>query len=76
MEATCGNITEAYLNRLYEDLLKEQMMILAIMKKGSNLEIKDMDKNKTKEIHLLNDLMLRILKFRTFKQMLATKMNV
>ena len=76
MESTCGNITEAYLNRLYEDLLKEQMMILAIMKKGSNLEIKDMDKNKTKEIHLLNDLMLRILKFRTFKQMLATKMNV
>jgi len=65
-------ITEAYLNRIYEDLLREQTATLNKMKKGST-EIKDFSKEITKEITLITDLMNRIIKFRTYREMMKAK---
>lgn len=65
-------ITEAYLNRIYEDLLREQTATLNKMKKGST-EIKDFSKETSKEIQLLTDLMNRIIKFRTYREMMKAK---
>jgi len=65
-------ITEAYLNRIYEDLLREQTSVLNKMKKGST-EIKDFTKETSKEMSLLTDLMNRIIKFRTYREIMKAK---
>jgi hypothetical protein len=72
MYMTDSIITEAYLNRIYEDLLREQTATLNKMKKGST-EIKDFSKEITKEITLITDLMNRIIKFRTYREMMKAK---
>lgn len=68
-------ITEAYLNRIYEDLLREQTVCLNRMKKGSN-EIKDYSKDAAKELQLIADLMNRIIRFRTYRDLLKSKVNL
>lgn len=73
METYGGVVDDKYLSRVYEDLWKDQMNILSKMKNGSNLEIKDLDKNKAKEIQMITDLMTRIVKFRTFREQLRQK---
>ena len=73
METFGGIVDDKYLGRVYEDLWKDQMHILSKMKNGSNLEIKDLDKNKAKEIQMITDLMTRIVKFRTFREQLKQK---
>lgn len=67
-------ITEAYLNRIYEDLLREQTACLNRMKKGST-EIKDYSKDSAKELQLIADLMNRIIKFRSYRELLKAKIN-
>jgi hypothetical protein len=68
-------ITEVYLNRIYEDLLREQTACLNRMKKGST-EIKDYSKDAAKELQLIADLMNRIIKFRTYRDLLKSKVNL
>ena len=65
-------INEKYLNRLYEDLLREQTTILNKMKQGGN-EIKDFSKERAKELSLLSDLMTRIVKFRSYREIVKSK---
>jgi len=72
MYMTDSIISEAYLNRIYEDLLREQTSVLNKMKKGST-EIKDFSKETSKEIQLLTDLMNRVIKFRTYREFMKAK---
>jgi len=65
-------ITEKYLNRIYEDLLREQTAVLNKMKQGGT-EIKDFSKERSKEIQLISDLMTRIVKFRTYREIMKSK---
>ena len=45
------------------------------MKKGST-EIKDYSKDAAKELQLIADLMNRIIKFRTYRDLLKAKVNL
>ena len=69
---TDSQINEKYLNRLYEDLLREQTTILNKMKQGGT-EIKDFSKERAKELSLLSDLMSRVVKFRTYREIIKSK---
>jgi len=68
-------ITEAFLNRLYEDLLREQTSVLNKMKKGST-EIKDFSKETSKEMSMLTNLMNQVIRFRTYREMLKAKQQL
>jgi hypothetical protein len=68
-------ITEAFLNRLYEDLLREQTAVLNKMKKGST-EIKDFSKETSKEMSMLTNLMNQVIRFRTYREMLKAKQQL
>ena len=70
----CGVVNETYLNRLYEDLLKEQMSILRDMKNGGNSEVKNLDKKQAKHFSLVSNLMKQILIFRNFRKDLEAKL--
>ena len=65
-------VNEKYLNRLFEDLLREQTACLNRMKQGGT-EIKDFSKETSRELAMLTDLMNRIVKFRLYREQLKSK---
>jgi hypothetical protein len=68
------DITEQYLNKVYEDLFKEQMKLMADMKSGGNELQKDRDI--TKQITLINQLTLGTMKLRNLRKQIADKINL
>lgn len=68
-----GVLDERYINRVYEDMMKEQMDVLRKMKTGGNSEIKGLDRDQAKYIKMLNELMGKLILFRDFKEKLKTK---
>jgi len=68
------DITEQYLNRVYEDLFKEQMKLMTDMKSGGNELQKDRDI--TKQITLINQLTLGTMKLRNLRKQIADKINL
>lgn len=68
------DITEQYLNRVYEDLFKEQMKLMTDMKSGGNELQKDRDI--TKQITIINQLTLGIMKLRNLRKQIADKINL
>ena len=68
------DITEQYLNRVYEDLFKEQMKLMTDMKSGGNELQKDRDI--TKQITLINQLTLGVMKLRNLRKQIADKINL
>ena len=60
----CGIVDEKYINRIYDDLLREQMELMRKMKTSD----KELDKNSAKKIQMMNDIMIRLIKFREFRK--------
>ena len=60
-------LTIDYLNRLHNDLSKEQVNVVEEMKKLTTI---DEDKNYTRQIAMINQLILLVLKFRNLKRQL------
>ena len=58
-------LTIDYLNRLHNDLSKEQVNLVEEMKRTSTLE---KEKTYTRQITMLNQLLLQVLKFRNLKR--------
>ena len=58
-------LTIEYLNRLHNDLSKEQVNLVEEMKRTSTLEE---EKTYTRQITMLNQLLLQVLKFRNLKR--------
>lgn len=68
-----GVLDERYINRIYEDMMKEQMDVLRRMKTGGNSEIKGLDRDQAKYIKMLNEMMGKLILFRDFKEKLKLK---
>ena len=58
-------LTIDYLNRLHNDLSKEQVHLVEEMKRTSTIE---KEKAYTRQITMLNQLLLQVLKFRNLKR--------
>lgn len=69
-----NNITEEYLNALYDNLHREQMSIMNCIK-SSNNELKQ-DKDNQKQITLINTLMINTLRLRNLKKQILEKNNM
>ena len=65
-------IDEAYLDRITEDLNREQTKLMNDIKNGVD---EDKQKDITKQITILTSLMMAILRLRNLKKKLALKMN-
>ena len=63
-----SDITEQYLNKVYEDLSREQMTLMNSMKSQTNNE---KDKLITKQITQINTLMLSCLRLRNIRKELS-----
>jgi len=59
-----NDITEQYLNKVYDDLQKEQMRMMNDMKTGTD---DDKSKSITKQISLINSINMSILRLRNLK---------
>ena len=68
------DITEQYLNKVYEDLFKEQMKLMNDMKSGGNELQKDRDI--TKQITLINQLTLGVMRLRNLRKQIQDKINL
>ena len=60
-------LTIDYLNRLHNDLSKEQVNVVEEMKKVTTI---DKEKSYTRQIAMINQLILLVLKFRNLKRQL------
>ena len=60
-------LTIDYLNRLHNDLSKEQVNVVEEMKKLTTI---DKEKSYTRQIAIINQLILLVLKFRNLKRQL------
>jgi hypothetical protein len=67
-----GSITEQYLNKLYEDLQKEQMNLMNDMNSGVGLE---KEKDLTKQMTQLNSLLINVLRYRNLRKTIQQKIN-
>lgn len=60
-----NDITEQYLNKIYEDLQKEQVRIMNDMKTGcDNIKEKDI----TKQISLINTININLMRLRNIRK--------
>ena len=65
-------LTIDYLNRLHNDLSKEQVNLVEEMKRTSTFE---QEKAYTRQITMLNQLLLQVLKFRNLKRQVELEAN-
>lgn len=70
-----SDITEQYLNKIYEDLSKEQMRLMNDLK-NSNVDNGDKEKDITKQFTFLNTLMTTALRYRNLKRKIVSKINL
>jgi hypothetical protein len=67
------DITEQYLDRLYEDFQKEQMKLLQDIKTGCD---KQKEKDNQKQFTFLNTLMITCLRLRNLKKQIREKIDM
>jgi len=70
-----SDITEQYLNKFYEDLHKEQLSLMNSIKSGGDSDDKSKDKDITKQISLINGLMMGALRLRNVKKATIARLN-
>ncbi len=70
------DLTESYLDKMYDDLSKEQMRLLTDMKntKDADGEIKQQDIQK--QLSFLNTLMINTLRLRNLKKKISLRANL
>jgi hypothetical protein len=66
------DINESYLNKLYEDLHRDQMKIMTDMKNANDLES---DKQNQRLLTFLNTIMINTLRLRNLKKTIQEKIN-
>jgi len=67
-----NSINEQYLNKVYDDLQKEQMTLMCDLKSGVSAE---KEKDITKQMTQLNSLLLSVLRFRNLRKSIQLKIN-
>lgn len=67
------DISEQYLNKLYEDFSKEQMRLMTVMKNGGDAEEKEKEIEVQKQITSLNSLMIAVLRLRNLRKQILLK---
>jgi len=67
-----SEINNSYLDKIYDDFSKEQMRLMSDIKQGCE-EAKQNDI--TKQITILNTLMMTVLRYRNLKKKIALKIN-
>ena len=65
-----SDINEQYLNKLYEDLHKEQLSLMNSIKNNGDGDDKSKEQDITKQISLINGLMMGALRLRNAKKAL------
>ena len=68
-----SDLTEQYLDKLYDDLSKEQMRMLTEMKNCKDPETSSKEQDIQKQLTLLNTLMITTLKLRNLKKKIQMK---
>ena len=71
---TC-DLTEQYLDKLYEDFSKEQMRLLTQMKNCKDPEQAHQEQDIQKQLSHLNTLMITTLRIRNLKKKILLKAN-
>jgi hypothetical protein len=72
--ATC-DLTEQYLDKLYDDLSKEQMRLMTELKNCKDPEHSNKEQDIQKQLTLLNTLMISTLRLRNLKKKIMLKAN-
>ena len=77
MSSMFNDMNEQYLEKLYDDLSKEQMRLLNDMKNCKG-QVEDVSKEKDiqKQLTLYNTLMINTLRLRNLKRQIGLKMNI
>ncbi|NBR24435.1 MAG: hypothetical protein EBU08_11830 [Micrococcales bacterium] len=68
-----GYINDAYLNRIYDDLSKENSDILLKLKNRKQGENEDTEPLYTKEVALINSILSNLVKLRNLRQKISVK---
>jgi hypothetical protein len=70
-----SDLTEQYLDKLYDDLSKEQMRLMTEMKNCKDPESSSKEQDIQKQLTLLNTLMISTLRLRNLKKKIVLKAN-
>lgn len=70
-----SDLTEQYLDKLYDDLSKEQMRLMTEMKNCKDPESSSKEQDIQKQLTLLNTLMISTLRLRNLKKKIILKAN-
>lgn len=70
-----SDMTESYLEKLYDDLSKEQMRLMTEMKNCKDPESSSKEQDIQKQLTLLNTLMINTLRLRNLKKKILLKVN-
>jgi hypothetical protein len=73
MSVFTSDITEQYLDKVYEDFSKEQMKLLADLKTGVD-NIKETDNQK--QFTMLNTIMMSILRLRNLRKKIKQRIDI
>jgi hypothetical protein len=68
-----GYINDAYLNRIYDDLSKENSDILQKLKNRKQGEAEETEPLYTKEVALINSILTNLIKLRNLRQKIHVK---
>ena len=75
MSGMFSDMTESYLEKLYDDLSKEQMRLMTEMKNCKDPESSSKEQDIQKQLSLLNTLMINTLRLRNLKKKILLKVN-
>lgn len=75
MSGMFSDMTESYLDKLYDDLSKEQMRLMTEMKNCKDPESSSKEQDIQKQLTLLNTLMINTLRLRNLKKKILLKVN-
>lgn len=66
------DITEQSLNQIYDNMAKEQMKLMTSMKNRTDQDDKKKEAGLTKQLSLINTIMVSVLRLRNVRKDLAT----
>jgi hypothetical protein len=68
-----NDLSERQLNQMYDDLIKEQMRLMADLKNGDDMS---KAKDTQKQLSFLNTITMNILRFRNLRKQIIEKNNM
>jgi hypothetical protein len=68
-----NDLSERQLNQMYDDLIKEQMRLMADLKNGDDM---GKAKDTQKQLSFLNTITMNILRFRNLRKQIIEKNNM